>query len=328
MTADYLRRYYILSIIRNPYKYNIETDYHVSIDQLQMALTNIMSRNIHDPLYAKLNSFSQKNIKRDIEKILDFTGVEIDFKRNYGYFVKSEDENKAELLKELYEKTELFLLKTKNEEWKEYISAQNTSLDGRFDFLKIIYAIENHLQVHIRFNGWYDNNKFESLDIYVQALHLKEAHKHWHLVAYHEKLGIYSFSLDDRIEELIITKRKVEKPIEFNANEYFKNSIGILVDDTPVETIRIKVANHHFKYLLIKKIHHSQKIIEFPKLLDTDVLDYKNPDMWGTIDLILQPNYEFLMEILQYNRWVKVISPSHVVEDVANHLKMALEYYK
>ena len=328
MTADYLRRYYILNIIKNPYNYHIVTDQYVSVAQLQMALRDIMVRNIHHPLYAKLDSFSQKNLKRDIEKIIHFTGVEICYKRNYGYFIQSVDESKADILKEIYEKTELFLLKTKNEEWKEHISAQNTSLDGRFDFSRIIFAIENHLQVYIKFNGWYDNNKFESHDIYVQALHLKEAHKHWHLVAYQKKLGIYSFSLDDRIEDLIITKKKVEEPIAFNAKEYFKNAIGILVDDTPVETIRIKAANHHFKYLLIKKMHPSQKIIESPKLLDTKNLDYKNPDIWGTFELVLQPNYEFLMEILKYNRWVKVMSPDHVAEDVANHLKMALEYYQ
>lgn len=327
MTADYLRRYYILNIIKNPYRYHIETDHYVSLEQLQAALEYMMSQHIHNPLYTKLDSHSQKNIKRDLEKILSFTGVEIEHKRNYGYFIKSIEEGKADVLKELYEKTELFLLKSKNEEWKGYVSAQNTSLDGRFDFSEIIFAIENHLQVYIKFEGWYDNNKFDSLDLYVQPLHLKEAHKHWHLVAYHEKHGIQSFSLDDRIEELIITKKQVENPIPFNAQEYFKNSIGILVDDTPVETIRIKVANHHFKYLRIRKMHASQRIVEVPKSLNTEKLDYNNPDIWGLIELTLQPNYEFLMEILQYNRWVKVISPKHVADDVANHLKMALDYY-
>lgn len=328
MTADFLRRYYILNIIKNPLNHNIETDQYVSLEQLQMALNNIMSRNLHHPLYAKLDSYSQKNVKRDLDKILSFTGVEIEHKRNYGYFIKSIEEGKADLLKELYEKTELFLLKSKNEEWKGYISAQNTSLDGRFDFSEIIFAIENHLQVYIKFEGWYDNNKFDSLELYVQPLHLKEAHKHWHLVTHHEKYGIYSFSLDDRIEELIITKKKVEHPISFNAQEYFKNSIGILVDDIPVEKIIIKVVNHHFKYLRIRKMHVSQRIVEVPKSLDTEELDYNNPDIWGAIELTLQPNYEFLMEILQYNRWVKVISPKHVADDVANHLRMALDYYK
>ncbi|NPD46901.1 YafY family protein [Lentimicrobium sp. S6] len=328
MTADFLRRYYILSIIKNPIKYSIDTDQYVSLEQLQRALENTMSQNLHHPLYAKLDSYSQKNVKRDLDKILSFTGVEIEHKRNFGYFIKSIEEGKADLLKELYEKTELFLLETKNREWQGYISPQNTSLDGRFDFSKIIYAIENHLQIHIKFSGWYDNNKFENLDLYVQPLHLKEAHKHWHLVAHHEKHGIYSFSLDDRIEELIITKKKVEHPVSFNAQEYFKNSIGILVDDTPTEKIIIKVANHHFKYLMIRKMHASQRVIEMPKSLDTNELDYNNPDIWGAIEVTLQPNYEFLMEILQYNRWVKVISPKHVADDIVFHLKKSLEYYQ
>lgn len=328
MTSDYLRRYYLLRIITSPYNFGITTDQYTKLEQLESALTDIKALNIDNPLFAKLDYCSPKNIKRDIEKILSYSGVEISYKRNYGYYIKSIDDHKADLLKELYEKTELFLLKTKKEEWKEHISVQHTSLDGRFDFNQIIYAIENKLQIHIKFSGWYDNNKFDNLDVYIQPLHIKEAHKHWHLIGYNEKLGIYSFSLDDRIEEFCITKRAVKNPIEFDAKEYYKHSIGILKDDTPVERIVIKVANHHFKYLIIKKMHHSQKIIDFPKQPETNITDYENPDMWGTIELTLQPNYEFLMEVFKYNCWIKVISPKSVVDYIAKHLKMTMAYYK
>lgn len=328
MTSDYLRRYYILRIITSPYNFGITTDEYVSLEQLELALADVKSQNIDNPLFAKLDYCSQKNIKRDIEKILSYSGTEIGYKRNYGYYIKSIDENKADVLKELYEKTELFILKTKKEEWKEYVSIQNTSLDGRFDFTQIIYAIENKFQIHIKFSGWYDNNKFEDLDVYVQPLHIKEAHKHWHLIGYNEKLGISSFSLDERMEELIITNKKVNAPIEFNAKEYFKHSIGILIDNTPVEKIVLKVANHHFKYLMIKKIHHSQKVIDYPKQPETNTTDYENPNIWGTIELTVQPNYEFLMEILKYNQWVKVISPPQVVDYIASHIKMVLAYYE
>lgn len=328
MTSDFLRRYYILKVISNPYNFGITTDEFVTLNQLESALADLKVQNIDNPLFTKLDYCSQKNIKRDCEKITDYSGVEISYKRNYGYYIKSIDENKTDLIKELYEKTELFLLKVKKEEWKKYISIQNTSLDGRFDFNQIIYAIENKFLIHIKFSGWYDNNMFEDLDVYVQPLHLKEAHRHWHIVAFHEKLGIYSFSLDDRIEEFIITNKKVENPIDFNAKEYFKNSIGILKDDTPAEKIVLKVANHHFKYLMIRKMHHSQKVIASPKQPETKTLDYKNPEMWGTIELTLQPNYEFLMEVFKYNCWIKVISPKHVVDYIAKNLKMTMAYYK
>jgi len=328
MTSDYIRRYYILKIISNPFNFGIATDEYVSLEHLQDALTNIQSQNIDDPLFGKMNSFSDKNLKRDLVKIQTYTGVEIGRKRNHGYYIKSIDEYKADTLKDIYEKTELFILKSKRDEWKNYISVQNTSLDGRFDFTQIIYAIENQLQIHIKFSGWYDNNKFENLEVNIQPLHLKEVHRHWHLMGFHDVFGIYSFSLDERIEELIITNKKVNNPIDFNASEYFKHCIGILKDDTPVEKITIKVMNHHFKYMMIKKMHPSQKLLKSPKLLNTSNLDYGNPDMWGTFELTLQPNYEFLMEIFKYNRWIKVISPAHVVQYIKEHVQYMMEYYK
>jgi len=327
MTSDYIRRYYILKIISNPYNYGIDAEEYVSLENLQNTLSFIQAQNIDNQLFNKLDVFSEKNIKRDLDKILIFTGVDIGRKRHHGYYIKSVDEHQADARKDLYEKTELFLLNLKKDEWKPYVSTQHTSLDGRFDFAQIIYAIENQLQIHILFNGWYDNNQFENIHINIQPLHLKEAHKHWHLIGYHPKLGVYSFSLDERIDEFIITNKKVQDPISFNADEYFKNSIGILKDDTPVEKVVLKVANHHFKYLMIRKMHHSQKLIEAPKLLNSEKLDYNNPDMWGTIELKLQPNYEFLMEVFKYNRWIKVVSPAHIALNIKKHLKDMLAYY-
>jgi hypothetical protein len=328
MTSEFVRRYYIVKIIKNPLHFGMQNPRYVSHNELNSALMNIKKNNDGNLLFEKLDYISPKNLKRDFEKIYDFVGVEIALKRNYGYYIKYEDDSKAELLKDIYEKTEFFLLNNIKSEWEGFISNQTTSLDGRFDFSRIIYAIQNKLQIHIVFKGWYDNQFFDEFDVYVQPLHLREAHKHWHLVAYTEKKGIYSFSLDDRIKDLFITNKKVEKPIDFDPKNYFKYAIGILVDDTPPVKIQIEVANHHFKYLMVKKFHPTQKILKMPKLMDTDTRDYENPDKWGAIEVEVMPNYEFLMEIMKYNRWLKVIGPKNVVDYIRINVNHVFKYYQ
>ena len=54
--------------------------------------------------------------------------------------------------------------------------------------------------------------------------------------------------------------------------------------------------------------------------MDSNELNYANSDMWGEIELTLKPNYEFVMEMLKYNQWVKVVGPKSVVDYFKEHL--------
>lgn len=75
-------------------------------------------------------------------------------------------------------------------------------------------------------------------------------------------------------------------------------------------------------------MHHSQEIVKRPKAAETESLDYKNANIWGgEIRIYIEPNYEFLMEILKYNLWVKVVSPTHVKSYVKKHLEYMINYY-
>ena len=191
----------------------------------------------------------------------------------------------------------------------------------------LIQAIELQFLIEISYHGWYDDNGFETITGFFQPLHIKEINKAWYLIAHNDKYGIYAFCLDDRIKSLDITKHAVKNPIAFNPENYFKDVIGILKTDSKAEWIHIQVANHHFKYLQSNPLHHSQHIISRPKAAETESLDYSNANIWGEIKIYIEPNYEFLMEILKYNLWVKVVSPAHVKAYVKEHLEFIIGYY-
>jgi len=326
MTPEFLRRYYILRIISNPKVYGVEKNGFVPLGDLQKSLDKLRLDNIGDPLYDKLSQYSQKTIKRDLEKIKSYYQAVILHKRNYGYYFDSFEV--SEVLKEVYEKTELYLLHYHAHVWKDHVTTARSSLSSQADLASLIHAIEQQYLIEIVYKGWYDDKGFQSLSGFFQPLHIKETNKAWYLMAYNEKYGIYAFCLDDRIKILNISKQQVKKPISFNSSEYFKHAIGILKTDHQPRWIHIQVANHHYKYLEENPLHHTQEIIYRPKELDTQSLDYSNPDIWGEIKVHLEPNYEFLMEILKYNLWVKVVSPKHVKEFVKHHLKLMIEYYK
>ncbi|HLV38417.1 WYL domain-containing protein [Xanthomarina sp.] len=325
MTPEFLRRYYILRIISNPKVYGVEKNGYVPLVDLQKVLDQLRVDNLDDLLYDKLNQHSQKTIKRDLDKIKSYYQAVILHKRHYGYYVDSYEVSDA--LKEVYEKTELYLLHHHAHAWKAYVTTARSSLGSQIDLVPLIHAIEQQFLIEINYHGWYDDNGFQTIAGFFQPLHIKEINKAWYLMAHNETYGFYAFCLDDRMKSLSISKQQVKEPVFFNHKAYFKNVIGILKTEMPAEWIHIQVANHHFKYLESNPLHHSQQIVAHPKEVDTDSLDYSNPNIWGEIKVYLEPNYEFLMDILKYNLWVKVVSPLHVKAYVKHHLELMLGYY-
>ncbi|MHA7944406.1 helix-turn-helix transcriptional regulator [Formosa sp. 3Alg 14/1] len=326
MTSEFLRRYYVLRIIKNPELYGLSKPY-VTYEELKGALDSIVDKNYEDRLYEKLESNSKKTIKRDLEDIKSFHHIDIRLKRNHGYYILEQDFIMSDKLKEVFEKTELYLLHHHAHAWKQFVSISRTSLSAYVDMVALINAIECKCLIEIDYQGWYDDNRFQKVKNVFQPLHIKEINNAWYLIAHNSEVGIYSMCLDSRISSLFITNRVCKDPVEFNEAEYFKNSIGILKTDLQAVWIHIKVANHHFKYVENNPLHHSQIITARPIDLDTEYLDYNNERIWGELKLFVEPTYEFFMEILKYNRWVKIVSPSQVVADMKLLLSQMSAYY-
>ncbi|WP_159023483.1 YafY family protein [Formosa sp. L2A11] len=326
MTSEFLRRYYVLRIIKNPELYGLSKPY-VTYEELKKALEAIVKRHNDDSLYEKLESNSRKTINRDIKDIRSFNNIQIKHKRFSGYYVLEEDFIINDDLKEIFEKTELYLLHHHAHAWKDFVTTSRTSLSPFIDMVALINAIECQYLIEVDYKGWYDDNRFQKIKNIFQPLHIKEINNAWYLIAHNSEIGIYALCLDNRINGLSITNRVCKNPVPFNDSEYFKNSIGILKSDIPPTWIHIQVANHHFKYLESNPLHHSQIIVSRPQDLDTQDLDYSNTRIWGELKIYVEPSYEFFMQILRYNRWVKIISPLHVVEEMKVHIGCMSDYY-
>lgn len=326
MSPEFLRRYYIIRIITQPKAYGF-TSNCIPLEHLQQKLIDIKKRNQDDILYQKLEHFSRKTINRDIKSIDSYLKLNIKHKRNAGFYV-DEDALDNVNLKEVYENTELYLLNHHAHSWKEHITTAKTSLSDFVDIVALINAVEQNFLVKIEYNGWYADNKFQTFKGVVQPLHIKDINNAWYLIAHNDKTGIQSFCLDNRIKELEISNKRPKKIQDFNEKEYFENTIGILKTGIQPQWIHFKVANHHYKYLLENPICEHQISVKKPKYPETEILNYNDPGMWGEIKMYVEPNYEFLMKILKYNIWVKVISPEPVKQNVKKHLKHMLAYYE
>ena len=120
----------------------------------------------------------------------------------------------------------------------------------------------------------------------------------------------------DRIKsiEVIPTVKYIENG-KFDANEYYKDVIGVTVNEgNRPQTVHLAIDRSNAPYVITKPFHHTQKIVA----KSSDGIEV-------TIDVIL--NYELEREILGFGECITVIKPKKLRERMEAKLKKAVEKY-
>ena len=114
---------------------------------------------------------------------------------------------------------------------------------------------------------------------------------------------VKSFALD-RLTELEITNKKFQLPNNFNTNEHFKFSFGIISPNghEPKEVI-LSFDPFQGKYIKTLPLHESQVIL-------------KDNEQELLIKLSLYLTHDFFMEVLSFGENVKVIQPESLISDL------------
>ncbi|MBX7051850.1 MAG: WYL domain-containing protein [Flavobacteriales bacterium] len=160
--------------------------------------------------------------------------------------------------------------------------------------------------------------KFQDDKVKEYELHpylLKEYHNRWYLVAMDaDHAKIRTFGLE-RIAHLETGDRKFTPDKSFNADLFFKYSIGITERSDKPQDIVLSFDPVPGKFLLTQPIHPSQHIIS----------EQKNNMVIG-LKVLVTP--ELISFILSYGAQVKVLKPSSLRQEIKKQLGEAISFYK
>lgn len=150
----------------------------------------------------------------------------------------------------------------------------------------------------------------------VIALLLKEYRNRWYLISYDlDKSTVITYALE-RIENLEITEENATLEINFNAEQFFKNAIGITANENAiVENVILKADNISAKYIQSQPFHHSQEIIE----------EGVKQTVFSLQVLISE---ELIRSILSYSGEVEVVKPASLRETIVNRIEKMNQIYK
>ena len=168
----------------------------------------------------------------------------------------------------------------------------------------LIMAIKSREVIRIYYQPFYEDKPYYT-DVHPYLL--KEYNHRWYLIGlndFKEELRTYSLDRFRSIESSDLEYRQRD----FDAEDYFKNSIGIISPPGEPPLIKIAVQKTQAQYIITQPWHESQNI------------DYETED-----DVIfsfsIHPTYEFISLLLSFGKDVRVLEPVSLIEKLIDEIE-------
>ena len=136
----------------------------------------------------------------------------------------------------------------------------------------------------------------------------------WYMLGMSDKLRIHAL---DRIKSLEPTEHRFKMPKKFNAEEFFKDYYGIIINDEDfdVEPVALRVNAWQSNYLRTQPLHHTQTEVE-------------RNDEYSIFEYRLCPTFDFRQKLLSMGAAVEVLAPKALREEIdINACDMASLYH-
>ena len=259
-------------------------------------------------------AFSKRTLQRDIREIGNLFGIDIEYsKKEKGYFIlQSEMENMN--FQRMMEAFDLFNSLNIAADLSPFVHLEKQKPQGIENLYGLLHAIKNKVQIRYKYEHYIENTITAKT---VEPYALKEFKNRWYLVA-KDKDGkeerIKTFALD-RITALDITQNTFKVSPTFNMEEMFRYCYGIITPtDQEVEEIILSFEPNQGKYIKSLPLHESQKI-----LVDNE------EEL--RVELKLYFTYDFLMTLLSYGDYLKVLQPITLAEKMKAEHQQAADVY-
>ena len=255
---------------------------------------------------------SKRTFQRDLNDIRSIYNIDIEcHPSNNKYYIENNSE--PGVSERILEAFDTFNALNISDRISNHIHFEKRRPQGTENLHGLLHAIKNMIQVSFSYQKFWEDVVTQR---YAEPYALKEFKNRWYVLAKDLKDNqVKSFALD-RLTDLGITKKRFQLPDDFNVNEHYKYSFGIISpEDNKPEEIVLSFEPFQGKYIKTLPLHETQEVmIDNEKEL--------------RIKLKLFVTLDFVMEVLSYGSRVKVISPLSLVDEIKSALTESLANYK
>ena len=183
---------------------------------------------------------------------------------------------------------------------------------GRDHLTTILEAMKDNRVICITYHPF---KKSQGYTFPIEPYCVKLFENRWYVLGRNNRDEIKIYGLD-RIENVEVTSEKFKLPSDFEADDYFSATFGIVIGtgEEP-EKIIIRADEDHKYYLKSLPLHHSQRLIE-------DAGEYAD------FEIFVAPTYDFIMKLLQGGSKIEVIEPAHLRKTMKSWIQDMYKLYK
>lgn len=280
---------------------------HITLDDINRRWARSQYNNEHE------DGIPERTFHRHKEAILSIFGIEIKCDRTDKtyYIANADDIEQGGVRKWLVNTFAVNNLINESHQLKRRILFEEIP-SGQHFLTPIIEAMRDEHTIELTYRNF---RKDKSFTFEIEPFCVKVFKQRWYLVARSvsdEQIRIYGL---DRIEAMRLAEKSFRLPSDFDAQEFFADSFGIIVDEEyDVERVRIRVDNRQRNYLRSLPLHPTQNEIE--RMPDFSVFEFR-----------LRPTFDFQQELRTHGAAVEVLSPEWLRNEFAEEAERTASMY-
>ena len=258
-------------------------------------------------------NISKRTFQRDIKDICSLYNIDIQYNRSLkSYYIDSSDE-KPEVSERILETFDIFNAINITDRLSQYILFEKRKSLGTENLYGLLHAIKNNLHVTFTYEKFWEDSITERT---AEPYALKEFKNRWYLMAKETGIDYLKCFGLDRISNLDITNKKFTPEKYLNAEEHFRYCFGIMVpeDDEEPQDVILSFHPEQGKYIKTLPLHDTQEILA----------DDENEIL---VKLTLCVTFDFIMELLSFGEYMKVMQPLSLVKEIKEAHQRAVKRY-
>ena len=176
----------------------------------------------------------------------------------------------------------------------------------------VIQAMKGGRRIELHYRGYKSQ---ETKTYRLSPYCLKLWHQRWYMLGRHGKDEYRIFAFD-RMQRIKVLEERFTMDEYFDAADFFSESFGVVVGDgSPCRRIMLRAFGWEQFAMRDLPLHHTQRMIA-------------EGDDYTDFELSLRPTSDFKAHLLSRGRWLKVLQPADLAEEIRQlHLEAAAESF-
>ena len=262
--------------------------------------------------FGRGEELGERTFHRYKDAVMELFDIEIKFDRHqHGYMIADGDGiDNMGMRKWLIQTFSVNNILHESQELKNRILLENVP-SGQQHLTTIVDAMRESVALSMTYHSFH---REEPSTFEVEPYCVKLFEQRWYMLGMSDKLRIHAL---DRIKALEPTEHKFKMPKKFNAEEFFKDYYGIIINDDEFDVcpVALKVDSWQSNYLRTLPLHHTQTEVE-------------RNDEYSIFEYRLCPSFDFRQKLLSMGAAVEVLAPKALREEIdINACDMASLYH-